>query len=540
MAHRSQLLLRFLAGLLLFLFLIPPVLAQERFRLVAYNVENLFDLTRNGSEYPDYIPGTGHGWNQATARVKYAHIASVLAGVAPQVAVLSEVETKEALSRLQGALAAAGHPMAHGVISTSPTTVCCAVLSTFPVTGVRELSSGPGRRAILRVTLNVSGTPLAVYANHWRSKQGPESERMAYARALAADLATLPAGTDYILAGDFNSDYNEWQTFAGEPRLNDTFGQTGINHLLQTMNNGAMATEAGIKAGRGRHYDLWMELPPSQRWSHNFFGRKGSLDHILLPAAMYDDSGISYVDGSFARFAPDTLFRDGEIYRWQRTDKGRGRHLGAGYSDHLPICAEFTVGPFVARAADPPVAEKRETAMPRSACTVADLYNFPSGPGNYRISGAVVLYRSGSHAVIKAPKGRAITLYEAGKGLAPGWVVDLTVTRLNDHDGLREVTAVADVAKRGKVDPGPHLLTVDGTVALGDPCRTGEVVGKVCGVYRRGRLHYGGGRSVRVYTVKGLKRPRNEALLCLSRVRIGFHKTPELVVERADQMAGGE
>jgi len=537
---RPEIWARFFALIFLFLsFQAPPAMAQQQFRLVSYNVENLFDLTRNGSEYTGYIPHTGYGWNEAAVKVKYANIASVLAEIGAHVAVLSEVENEEALRLLQGALTSAGHPMAHGAVSKRPTTVRCAVLSTFPITGVHEVITGQERRSILRVTLDIQGTPVVVYSNHWKSKRGPESQRLPYARALIADIATLPPQADYILAGDFNSDHNEWQSFLGEPRLNDTSGKTGINHILGTTYNDIMATEVGVGKGQGNHYDLWMELSPGRRWSYNFFGKKGSLDHILLPAAMYDDRGISYVDGSFDRYAPDRLFYKRGIYRWQRAKKGQGKHLGRGYSDHLPIYADFVVGPFVGASGDEAARETPIPAMPRTDKSVADLYNLPLGPANYRIGGVVVLYKAGSNAVVKAPQGRAIYLYKAGAALEPGWVVDLTVKRLNDYYGLREVTLVADVVKHGETNPEPYLLKVDGSMDLRESNRINEVVGKVCGLYRGGWLRYGEGRSVRVYTVKGIKRPKNDTRICLSRVRIGFHKHPELVVDSQAQIEAG-
>ncbi|VFQ45387.1 endonuclease/exonuclease/phosphatase family protein [Desulfoluna butyratoxydans] len=526
---------RLLAGLLVILLgTSAPVAAG--FRLVSYNVENLFDLTLSGSEYPDYTPGAAMGWNEATARVKYANIASVLAGAGADVAVLSEIESPKALARLQRELLNAGHPLAHGVVATHPSIVRCAVLSCFPVSEVRDIIPGPEQRAILRVTLDVLGTPVVVYANHWKSKQGPESQRMLYARALSADIATLPSGTDYILAGDFNAHYNEWQRFPEEPRLNDTHGKTGINHLLGTVFNDAMVSEEGLKKGRGKHYDLWMELSPENRWSYIYHGRKGSLDHILLPAALYDGHGISYVDGSFQRYTPDHLMKNGEIFRWQRGDRGRGRHQGRGYSDHLPVYAEFRMGPFTPVRTPRVIARAPSPKQSPTDVSVADLYNLPAGSSNYRLRGVVVLYKAGSNAVVKSPQGRAIYLYKAGKALETGWIVDMTVTRLKDYYGLREITSLTDLEVRGKADTGAHLLTVDDGVNLSDASRVNEVVAEVCGLYHGGWLHYGKGRSIRVYTVKGVARPPDETFVCLSGVRIGYHRSPELVVDRAGQV----
>ena len=45
----------------------------------------------------------------------------------------------------------------------------------------------------------------------------------------------LPAGTEYLLLGDFNSDYREYRVI--EPKHNDTGGVTGINHILGTIDS---------------------------------------------------------------------------------------------------------------------------------------------------------------------------------------------------------------------------------------------------------------------------------------------------------------
>ncbi|MDI6687595.1 MAG: hypothetical protein QME06_05165, partial [Desulfobacterales bacterium] len=83
-----------------------------------------------------------------------------------------------------------------------------------------------------------------------------------------------------------------------------------------------------------------------KRWSYNFFGEKNSHDSIIVSKGLYDKNGISYTDNSFDRFTPDYLFKGKALYQWQRTDKGKGEHLGKGYSDHLPIFACFSTEPF--------------------------------------------------------------------------------------------------------------------------------------------------------------------------------------------------
>ncbi|MDA8404276.1 MAG: hypothetical protein M0Z56_08805, partial [Desulfobacteraceae bacterium] len=125
-------------------------------------------------------------------------------------------------------------------------------------------------------------------------------------------------------------------------------GITGINHILGTLADGRMVDESFLTTRKnGRYlYNLWMEVPEDKRWSVIFGGRKNTPDSILISAGLYDAEGVNYVDNSFHVFAPDYLFKDNRIYRWQRGGRGRGRHLGKGFSDHLPVVAEFTTQPF--------------------------------------------------------------------------------------------------------------------------------------------------------------------------------------------------
>jgi hypothetical protein len=213
-------------------------------------------------------------------------------------------------------------------------------------------------RNILKVTLNIDGDRLILFINHWKSKRGPESMRMAYAKALRKGIDKLTADADFMLIGDFNSNYNEYTTFRNSSRLNDTNGITGINHILKTIKNSGknskMINEKILtkQAANEYLYNLWLEVSKIRRWSYNFFGKKGSPDNIIVSKGLYDDKGISYSDNLFNKFQPGYLFKGKAVYRWQKAKKGRGRHLGKGYSDHLPISAYFSTEPFCFKNSD--------------------------------------------------------------------------------------------------------------------------------------------------------------------------------------------
>lgn len=336
---------------LLLTFLCPiSSIEAKTFKVASYNLENLFDLTEDGTEYSEYVPDTSSGWDKNIVEIKLTNIAKVIKDLKADVIALQEVESEKALILLRNKLKELDVDYPYLEIGNSwSTSVECAILSKFPIINKKNIrvSYGPTRN-ILRVTLDIDGNHLILFINHWKSKQGPENLRIVYAKKLKAEINKLKNDVDFILIGDFNSNYNEYETFRNIRKLNNTLGATGINHILKTIKNSIPVDEKTLMEQTKNEYlyNLWLELNKSRRWSYNFFGNKNSPDSIIVSKGLYDNQGISYVDNSFDKFSPDYLFKENAIYRWQITNKGRGKHLGRGYSDHLPIFAYFSTKPF--------------------------------------------------------------------------------------------------------------------------------------------------------------------------------------------------
>lgn len=331
---------------------ITPIEAKT-FKVASYNLENLFDLTMDGTEYPEYIPNTDYGWTKDIANIKYTNLARVMHDLGSDVVALQEVESKKALITLRNKLKDLGVDYPYFEIADSrATSVKCAVLSKFSIVEKEEIQvveiDNEIARNILKITLDIDGNRIILFINHWKSKQGPESMRIAYAKTLRREIDKLKEGVDFILIGDFNSNYNEYKTFRNSGRLNDTGGITGINHILKTVKDSEMVDEDILtkQAANEYLYNLWLEVSESSRWSYLFFKKQESPDNIIVSKGLYDDKGISYSDNSFNTFQPDYLFDGKTVYGWQRAESGMGRHLGKGYSDHLPIFAYFSTEPF--------------------------------------------------------------------------------------------------------------------------------------------------------------------------------------------------
>jgi hypothetical protein len=284
----------------------------------------------------------------------------VLAALNGSIVGLCEVEDRDALRQLIKKLELKGcNYRYHVIIDTAKRSATFpALLSYFPIRQYAAISvTLPEKkitRHILEADLTIKNKNLKLFINHWPSKHHPESFRVAAAKALMQRVSKLSPGTDYLLLGDFNSDYDEFSTFSTFGK-NDTRGRTGINHYLGTTHKITSTVERPITEeellGKSSpvHYDLWCELPPEIRMSYFYRGNKQTPDHILLPPALYDLKGINYVDNSFETFTwGSRLLSHGKPFRWKMRHREKKKyHVGEGYSDHLPIKAMFTVNSFV-------------------------------------------------------------------------------------------------------------------------------------------------------------------------------------------------
>lgn len=353
-------------GAVLFLFMVAgcrgkkPAQAIARFpsdtlTVAFYNIENLFDLHDDGTEYPEYRPGA-FGWNKQAWEIKNGNIAAVIVALNADIIGLCEVENRNTLNGLRHELSRRNAPYPYAAIADGPnrTVNCAALLSRLPLQGVHEFAPEFGScRNILEADIDLGGTVLKVFVNHWPSKFHPESHRMAMAEALSRRVASLPLSIPYLLLGDFNSDYDEWREFRTEG-LDDTKGLTGLNNVLNTVQSSggttlSFVTKRGMCGGIGlAHYDCWLDLPPDNRFSFIYHGRHETPDHFLLPAALFCGKEISYCDRSFAVFTwGNRLLRNGEPFSWQMAGAGKYKfHKGEGYSDHLPVLIRLVKKPF--------------------------------------------------------------------------------------------------------------------------------------------------------------------------------------------------
>ncbi|MDX9813413.1 MAG: endonuclease/exonuclease/phosphatase family protein [Sulfurimonadaceae bacterium] len=327
------------------LLLINTLVASQTIKIATYNVENLFDLKHDGYEYKEYIPNGPSLWNQTNYKKKLKNLAKVIKDVDAHIIALVEVESLSALKDLRFTLKQMGlYYEYYKIADRKNTTIKVAMLSKFPFTYTKEVfvTSSFSYRNILEAKFKINNHDLYIFANHWSSKTHPESSRIVSAKALRKRVEEIGLDKNIVLLGDFNSNYNEEFTFKKERRLNNTYGKTGINHILNTKKQDAKVKNA--KLSRGELYNLWYDRYEADRYSYIYKSTKEALDNIIISQPLLVKKGLYYKDDSMKNLSLPYLFKNPKyIKRWEMVWGKIQKHKGEGYSDHLPVMAEFIV-----------------------------------------------------------------------------------------------------------------------------------------------------------------------------------------------------
>lgn len=315
---------------LLLLLLAVPLMAQERIRIVTYNVENLFDCADDSlTNDEEFLPDALRRWTPNRYWNKLHTVARTLATIggdrAPDIVGLCEVENDSVLHDLthRSALRSVGYEY---LITTSldPRGIDVALL--YKPTTYRpfrsevlrlpasQLPEGRTVRDVLCVSgLLVTGDTLDVLLCHLPSRlRGRQSAQLRHSvatmiRHAVDSLAALRTVPRIVVMGDFND-----------------LPTSRALHPLHDESALVCATE---------------HLGGSYRYK----GRWEQIDHLYLSPPLVDTTRNLHLAPSGAWVAHEDLLIESEPlyggYRPRRTYNGM-RYLG-GTSDHLPTCLDL-------------------------------------------------------------------------------------------------------------------------------------------------------------------------------------------------------
>jgi hypothetical protein len=488
------------------------LLTSSEVKIASYNVENLFDDVYNGSEYDKYIPSR-YNYNSHIYNIKLQHTAEVICDIDADIIALQEIENQNVLKNLLSTLKKAGCAYRYSAITTKRNApIQIALLSRKLIRYKKELivSPSPKIRNILEVVVDIDGYPLHIFVNHWKSigYRGFESKRFKYAKTLKARLDILPKNSEYIILGDFNTNYDAKVNF--NKKIDDTNGKVALLDVLPLIKDSRLADEKLVQNSNRYLYDLWLELPYSLRYSHKFFANKSTLDHIIIPHSMFDKKAIDYKNDSFKVFRKAYLFNKYGINHWQIKN---GKHIGKGYSDHLPIYAIFTTSGYKSSAID--------NNKKASYSSIKKLYTIDKITNPLIIKNAVVVLKRGNYAIIQQPNSkRGIFVYGA-KGLKEKRAYDLQINEIGIYKGLKEIKSFDILQRYAKVDLKEFYAK--------DFRYINSVIKDVTGTYRNGYL-YTNGIKIKIYFKNRKLKLKNGESIKIYYGHIGYYNGKQIVI----------
>lgn len=356
--------------------------SSSNFSVIAFNVENLFDLDDVSlyADFPVTSAAAEHHWTPEKLAAKLHRIAEVLRtaenGKGPSVLIIDELEadhTPESTVVVADFLAAQkdknykdilkndlaadlknlpieawlikaledeglkGYQFVSGdIIDLKTECIRCGILTRLPIKSTKQLHV-QSARTIIEAEVDVGGESVYVYANHWKSgagDAGQEKVRIQNAGVLRKrldELFKVNPEANIIIAGDLNTHYNQIQRYPkmGRTAVQDVLGSQGnVEKLNASSNTGATL------------YNLWYDVEPSERRSDTYKGEWGTLMQIIISKGLANGSGVDYVGGSFGAIAIEGLNAKSQA-RLPNPVTLYGP--GAGLSDHFPVIATFKI-----------------------------------------------------------------------------------------------------------------------------------------------------------------------------------------------------
>lgn len=316
---------------------------KDRFRVVFYNVENLFDYFDDSAKMDEeFLPRGERFWNKTRYQNKQNGLAKTIMAIggweAPALIGLCEIENRYVLNSLTSftALKAAGYEIIHQDSPDNRGIDVAALyrpdkfdLINYEYYSVKfPFDTASKTRDILHVIGKLPNQDtLHFFVNHWPSKYGGEFEtepkRMFVAKFLRTkvdSLLSINPNASIILTGDFNDEPDEASILEGLAPKAD---------LLELQSTDLFNLMYSIRFNTG---------------THSFQNKWSIIDQLIVSGSLMDRSATTHVyQGTAQIFDMPFLIMEGATgaTRPYRTYQGP-KYIG-GYSDHLPILLDLVL-----------------------------------------------------------------------------------------------------------------------------------------------------------------------------------------------------
>lgn len=317
-------------------------LAQEKYNIMFYNVENYFDIEDNpNTADEEFLPKGEKYWSKYRMFEKNNQVGKVIMAAGawdtPVLVGLCEVES-DAVGQLLTKVSPI-KDLDFGYLhqeSQDRRGIDVMLLyrreyytpittSFYPVEYAED--SGFRSRDILYSKGVLGGDTLHVFVNHWPSKYGGAMATIPLRKAAAL---TLKKRTDSIMSTDpmakiiIMGDLND---AAHEPSLVEALG---VIRYQEPLPDKALV-------------NLSWPIVDSGKGTHKYKGNWDVIDHIIVSKGVLEGEGLSTTKDGMKLVELDFLLEEDDRYlgiQPKRTYRGYTYH--GGYSDHLPVMLELT------------------------------------------------------------------------------------------------------------------------------------------------------------------------------------------------------
>ena len=337
---------RLLCSLFIIFVFSTTLSAQSDFRVVFYNVENLFDTESNPEkDDDDFTPGGFMNWTPWKYWEKQRNITRVITAIggmqSPALVGLAEVENDSVLYDLtrRSPLRAQEYEF---IITNSPDRRGINVALLYQRHQFRLLehneyeivfrnrNTRPTRNILHAVGQVINGDTLDVFVVHFPSRLGGQRETEparidanTLLRQKVDSLFLVRQTANIIIMGDFND-------YPTDRSLRQTLGAGNINDRIEPQ----------------ALYNMFLHRIRERNFgTYKFQGSWDVIDHFIVSGNLLDGNHSTHVKNNEAHiFKPDFLLEPDERFggmRPFRTNIGP-RYIG-GFSDHLPIYMDLII-----------------------------------------------------------------------------------------------------------------------------------------------------------------------------------------------------
>lgn len=339
----------FIAVLILLAF---DIKAQTSFRVMSYNVENLFDTYDDPEKDDDeFLPSGIRRWTNRRYYHKLQQIAKVITAAGswetPAVIGLCEVENDSVITDLLTRTPLRNqHYRYCRTQGSDPRGINLALFYQRDKFAYLSHSSIPVRHSgkdpkPTRDILHVSGRVISMdtldlFVCHFPSRYGGEVESQQHRfdaaqtlRTLCDSIHSIRQTAHIIILGDFN----------------DTPQDHSVEHILGAGQLPREETPFRQNDSLSL-YNLFARIPAHPvAGSNKYQGEWSQLDQIIISSNICQpDNSIRLIPENIRIFAPSFLLTNDKTWRGLRPKRTYyGFRYEGGFSDHLPIIADFHI-----------------------------------------------------------------------------------------------------------------------------------------------------------------------------------------------------